>query len=61
MTINQSTFPLFSQKRMATSILGLMLHGHQILQKFELMFAQIEQHMIEMWGIQYLYLFLQLY
>ena len=46
---------------MATSILGLMLHGHQILQKLDLMFAQTTQRMIEMWGIQYLYLFLQLY
>ena len=43
MTINWSTFPLFSQKRMATSILGLMLHGHQILQKCDLMFAQTKQ------------------
>ena len=61
MTINQSTFLLFSEKRMATSILGLMLHGHQILQKCDLMFARTKQYMIDMWGIQYLYLFKQLY
>ena len=61
MTINQSTFPLFSRKRMATSILGLMFYGHQILQKRELMFAQTKQYMIKMWGIQYNYSFLQLY
>ena len=61
MTINQSTFPLFSRKRMATSILGLMFYGHQILQKRELMFAQTKQYMIRMWGIQYNYSFLQLY